>query len=116
MDRLFRSVVGALVLLILLSFGLRLLRDLLQGGAPSIGRSLSGSAYDNPIVAIVVLIFLIGLGVRLTRAVNSRSSQHGQGRQERRAARHSATEVPPWSSPRKRRRPHEGRHGRGKDA
>ena len=104
MERLFKGVIGALVTLVLVSFGLRLLAERFQRGLVPPG------TIDSPLVAIVSVVFIVGLIARLGRA---RSEKKGHGA-ERRAPRTIASNVTAWSSAPKGRQ--QSRQRRGRDA
>ena len=104
MDRLFNGVVGTLVTLVLVSFGLRLLAELFQRGLVPAG------TLDNPVAGVLTVVFIVGLFARLARA---RSEKKGRAA-DRRAPRTIASDVTPWSSAPKGRQRH--RQERGRDA
>src|SRR5438067_13760099 len=113
MDRLVRSVVGTVVLLVAISFGLYLLQDLLAGASATRRPVVT----ENPITVGVAVLFIAGLAIRLSRWVRSGRPRAGRIQEERRSARSWAADIAPWSGARSER-PRAVRRGRrgGRDA
>jgi hypothetical protein len=100
-DRLVRLVVGLVLWLVLLAFGLRLLGELLSHGLAvptGTGTGPGGGSLPTGLTAFLVVLFLIGVGVRLRRGMNQQAQQRRRddAAGERRAPRRAAADVAPW--------------------
>jgi len=100
-DRLVRLVVGLVLWLVLFAFGLCLLGELLSHGldvSTGTGTGMDQGTLPTGSVAVLLVLFLIGLGVRLRRGMVRQAQQRRRDAAvgERRAPRRAAADVAPW--------------------